>query len=360
MEHAILIVLLALLVAGVFAFFTTPFAKQLAVKVGAIDVPKDSRRVHKKPTPRLGGIAIYYGFVLSVLCFARIDRSMQGMLIGSLIIVSLGIIDDSKALSAKLKFIVQIIAALVVVVYGGVKIEFFTNPFASAGGGSDVISLGWYAYPITVLWIVAITNAVNLIDGLDGLAVGVTAISALSLLVISYMMGEFQICIISAALAGGCLGFLPHNFNPAKIFMGDTGSNFLGFMMAILSVQGLFKGFAVISFAVPFLLLALPIFDTSYAIVRRLAAGKPIMQPDRGHLHHRLLDMGFSQRQTVLILYALSALLSAVAIIMTGSGAFRAMIIVLAVLIAVVVVARLWNGPFFAKKDNQNQENGEE
>ncbi|MBC7765510.1 MAG: undecaprenyl/decaprenyl-phosphate alpha-N-acetylglucosaminyl 1-phosphate transferase [Hyphomonadaceae bacterium] len=339
-------VFLALVLATVVSFFATPLAKKIAFKVGAVDVPKDERRVHKHPIPRLGGLAIYYGFVVSVLIFANIDLPLQGILLGSIIIVALGIVDDVKPLSAKLKLAFQILAALMVVMHGA-RIEFFTNP--NIWSERETIALGWVSYPITLFWIVAITNAVNLIDGLDGLAAGVTSIAAMSLVVVGILANEPNIAVITAALCGACLGFLPYNFNPAKIFMGDTGATFLGFILASLSIQGLFKGYAVISFAVPFLILALPIFDTAFAILRRLFTGKPIMGADRGHLHHRLLDIGFSQKQTVLILYAMCAILGAAAVILTASGAFRAMILVFAILIAIFAAAKYIKTPFWMK-----------
>mgnify|MGYP000998070438 CR=1 FL=1 len=330
------------IVAFVVAFATTPLVKVIAYKIGAIDVPKDERRVHKVPVPRLGGLAIYYGFIVSILSFGQINTGMRGILIGSVIIVILGIIDDIKQLGAKLKLVVQIAAALVVV-FHGVQITVLTNP--NIFSAQETIQLGYFSIPITVLWIIGITNAVNLIDGLDGLAAGVSSIASISLLFIALLGNEYGIALATAAVAGACLGFLPYNFNPAKIFMGDTGSTFLGFILATISIQGLFKGYAVISFAVPLLILGLPIFDTGFAILRRMVKGQPIMQADRGHLHHRLIDMGFSQRQTVMILYTMSSILGLSAVILTGSGALRAMILILSVLVFVIAGARYMNVP---------------
>ncbi|MEG2571318.1 MAG: MraY family glycosyltransferase, partial [Clostridia bacterium] len=279
--------LAAFAAAGIIAFATTPIVKILAQKVGAMDVPKDSRRMHKVPIPRMGGLAIFLGFLFSVLLFVDINRQMQGILIGAVVIVVLGIVDDIMPLNALLKLIVQIFAALIVV-YHGTQISIFSNP--NIFSDNPYISLGMWSVPITVIWIVAITNAVNLIDGLDGLAVGVSSIASFSLLIIAIIVSERNVALIMAALAGACIGFMPYNINPAKIFMGDTGSTFLGFILATISIQGLFKFYALVSFAVPFLILGLPIFDTMFAIGRRVIHGKSPMSPDRGHVHHRLID----------------------------------------------------------------------
>ena len=202
--------------------------------------------------------------------------------------------------------------------------------------------LGWLAIPISVLWIVACTNAVNLIDGLDGLACGVSTISSMTLLVIALLVGEAQTSILVAALVGGCLGFLPYNLNPAKIFMGDTGSTFLGYALGVISIQGLFKVYTIISFVVPFLMLGLPIFDTAFAFVRRIAHGQSPMHPDRSHVHHRLIDMGFSQKQAVAILYVISAILGLSAVVLTTSGALRAMLLLMAFCVAGGVAMRIY------------------
>ena len=253
----------------------------------------------------------------------------------------LGIFDDIVALGAKFKFCIQIIAAAIPVCIGGLKIEFFTsfNPFSD----NPYFSLGYLSIPVTILWIVGITNAVNLIDGLDGLAAGVSSIAALTMLAVGLLTNEIMVAITMAALTGACLGFLPYNFNPAKIFMGDTGSTFLGFMLATMSIEGFFKFYAVISFAVPFLILGLPIFDTASAITRRLMEGRSPMSPDRGHVHHKLVDMGFNVKQAVAILYAISGTLGLAAVILTTNGEAKAMILILAVILVMAVGGRiLW------------------
>ncbi len=328
-------IILALAVAFLVSFASTPTVIAIANKIKAIDVPRDSRRVHKRPIPLIGGLAIFYGFVLSVASFAILDRQTIGLLIGSFIMVVVGIIDDKKDLDAKIKLIFQIIAALVVM-YFGIRIDCVTNPFSSWIGPSH-IELGIWSYPITMLWIVGITNAINLIDGLDGLAVGVSSIASVALLSLTLLSRNINTAVITAALAGACIGFLPYNFNPAKIFMGDTGSTFLGFALASISIMGITKRYALISFVIPIMILGLPIFDTFFAIARRVIKRKPIMSADRGHLHHRLLDMGYSQKQTVAILYTLTAILSLTAVVVAFNGVQRGVLLVAGTILIVVI-----------------------
>lgn len=354
-------VLLALVLAGMVSFASTPLVKALSVKMGAVDVPKDGRRMHDHPIPRMGGLAIFFGFVVSMLLFVPLDMEKKGMLLGAVIIVVLGILDDIYALPAVPKFLVQIIAALVAVVAGN-RIDVLSNP--NIFSSNPVWQLGWLAYPVTVIWIVAITNAVNLIDGLDGLACGVSTISAASMLVIALLVseldGELDVAVMMAALVGACIGFLPYNFNPAKIFMGDTGSTFLGFIMAVVSVNGMFKQYTIISFVVPFLMLGLPIFDECFAVIRRLSRGQSPMAPDRGHVHHRLIDMGFSQKQAVGVLYVISAILGLSAVVLTAGGAQKAMVFLLAMGVAAAIAWRVFlTGPAHEKPE-QTEEPAEE
>lgn len=329
-------VLLSLVAAAAISFCATPIVKRMAYIVGAIDVPKDNRRMHKEPIPRLGGLAIAIAFLLTVLVFAHLDTQIRGILLGAILILVLGVLDDCMSLKALFKFFIQILAAYIVV-RSGCNIRYLSNPFSAAG----YMDLGIWSVPLTVIWIVAITNAVNFIDGLDGLACGVSAISAATLLVISMLVSENNVAIILAALLGGCLGFLPYNFNPAKIFMGDTGSTFLGFILACLSIQGMFKLYAIISFAVPFLILGIPIFDICFAIIRRLAKHQNPMKADRGHIHHRLIDMGFSQKQAVAITYMLTAMLGLAAVVLTSSGETKALILIGAVIVVGAVGFRV-------------------
>ena len=336
---AVGLALAALLTAALVALISTPVVRSLAFRVGAVDVPKDNRRMHNHPIPRMGGLAIFFGFILSVLIFIPLTPELRGMLLGSVVIVILGILDDIFALPALPKFFVQIGAALIAVLEGN-RIDFLSNPNIFS---QDLFwELGLLAVPITALWIVGITNAVNLIDGLDGLACGVSTISSMTLLVIALVMEEPDVAILMAALSGACIGFLPYNLNPAKIFMGDTGSTFLGFILAVVSIQGLFKFYTIISFAVPFLMLGLPIFDTCFAILRRVSHGQSPMAPDRGHIHHRLIDMGFTQKQAVAVLYIISAILGLSAVVLTTIGVVRAMLFLLALCAAGAVAGKLY------------------
>lgn len=307
--------IMAFVLSFLIAFATTPIAKKIAYKVGAIAKPR-KRDMHSKPIPRMGGIAIVAGFMITLLiCIQFITvldwKQLIGITTGALIIFLLGFFDDIYELSAKLKFLIQILAATIVAL-SGVSIPFISIPFIE----DSTMFLDMLSMPITVIWIVGITNAVNFIDGLDGLAAGVSSIASLCLMVLSIYSGYPIAILLTTILAGSCLGFLPYNFNPASIFMGDTGSTFLGFILAVTSILGLLKSYTIVTIVVALLVLGLPVFDTTFAIIRRLLAGKPITAPDRGHLHHRLVDKGYSQKQAVITLYAISGVfgLSAIAL----------------------------------------------
>ena len=330
-QRQLLTALIAVLAAALISFVLTPVVKALAPKFGFVDAPKDERRMHNHPIPTIGGLAIFVSFVLVSLFVCHLNRQFIGMLLGALVIVVLGVVDDKYDLSAKLKLAVQILAAAIPVSQG-VVIRYISHPFGFLG--VPYLSLGVLAVPVTICWIVAITNAVNFIDGLDGLSVGVCSISSLSMGIIALMLGQSNEAVILAALLGACLGFLPYNFNPAKIFMGDTGATFLGFMLSCMAVSGLFKLYAVISFVVPILVLGVPLFDICFACIRRLCHHVSPMHADRSHIHHRLIDSGFNQRQSVLILYAVASLMGILAVQVSTSGAGKALM----VLIAVVVV----------------------
>ncbi len=330
MQHNWILYIAAFASAFAITLVATPFAKWISIKCGAIDYPKD-RGVHKKPMPRMGGVAIVLGFTVTVLMVFFFDRGMStkqfvGFLSGALLIAALGVLDDMKNLPAKLKFCVQIVAALIVI-FSGIQINVVLWPVTAA--------LQKFSIPITLVWIVGVTNAVNLIDGLDGLAAGVSSIAALSLMVLCIMTGSNTAVVLTAALAGACLGFLPRNFNPAEIFMGDTGSTFLGFVLSVTSILGVFKGYALLAVSVSVLCLGLPVFDTIFAMLRRMAKHQSIMQPDRGHLHHRLIDRGFSQKQAVLILYAISFCLGCLAIFIS----FKDSRIIVVVLLTVILLS---------------------
>lgn len=353
-RQEIIFLLGAFAVAFFFSFSATPIVKAWAVKMNAFDIPKDGRRMHKKPIPRLGGLAIIFGFMVAVLCFyGEMDNRAWAMLAGAGIIAAMGVVDDVKTLDAKPKFLIQIIAALIVIIGGDLKIDVITNPNFFSENPYMVLP-EWSSVIITLLWIVFITNAVNFIDGLDGLAAGVSAIMSVSLVFIAVKVGEYHVAIIGTSLMGACFGFLPYNFNPAKIFMGDTGSTFLGFVLATLSIQGVFKSYAIISFAVPLLILGLPLFDASFAMLRRIASGKSPMVADRGHLHHRLIDMGFSQKQTVFILYAISGVLGITAVVLAESNALRAILILLCVLVFILIEAFVLRGGH-SHEDNEDK-----
>lgn len=350
----------ALVAAFLVALIATPVVKSFAFKVGAIDVPKDNRRMHKVPIPRMGGLAIFLGFFLSVLVFASLTEQIKSMLLGAVIIVVLGVLDDIYTLRAMPKLLVQIAAALVAVL-GGNEIIVLSNP--NVFSADPYWELGWLSIPVSVLWIVAITNAVNLIDGLDGLACGVSTISSLTLLAVAMTVSEGEVAVLMGALAGACIGFLPYNMNPAKIFMGDTGSTFLGYILATVSIQGMFKMPTIISFAAPFLMLGLPIFDTCFAFIRRIAHGQSPMQADRSHVHHRLIDMGLSQKQAVAVLYVISAILGVCAVVLTTGGEMRAMMLLVALCAAGCVAAKIFlgnngkNGRHHGQKQEDPDEN---
>lgn len=309
--------LLAFAVSLLVAYVMTPPVKRFAEKVGAIDVPRDNRRVHDHPIPRMGGLAIFIGFVLSLIFFVPMSTKVLGLLVGSVIIAVMGGVDDIVSLNPWVKLAGQIVAALVAI-RCGLGFDVISNPNIFAE--ETYIEIGWLSIPLTMLWIVGCTNAVNLIDGLDGLAVGVSAISSMTMLIVSLFVSEPVVSIILAALTGACLGFMPYNLNPAKIFMGDVGSQLLGFVLSTASIMGLFKLHAIITFFVPLLALALPLADTIFAFFRRILHGQSPFKADKGHFHHRLLAMGLNQKQVVAVLYGISAVLGLLAVLMAGDS----------------------------------------
>ena len=242
--------------------------------------------------------------------------------------------------------------AALIPVYYGVQITCISNP--NLFSDNPYWNFGWLSIPITVIWIVGLTNAVNLIDGLDGLAIGVSSISALTMLAIAILVAEPQVAVIMAALVGACIGFMPYNMNPAKIFMGDTGSTFLGYILACITIQGLFKFYAVISFVVPFLILGLPIFDTMFAIIRRISHGQNPMAPDRSHVHHRLIDMGLNQKQAVAVLYVISAILGLSAVVLATSGEIKAILCLMALIIVCLIAVRVIFLPHMSDEEKKH------
>lgn len=317
--------IIVFLVPMLIAFIATPFAKKAAVFMGAIDVPKDERRVHKKPIPRLGGLAIYIATIISILIFVDLTTEIIGILIGGTLIALTGVYDDIKPLDAKVKLILQILSAVIIFV-AGVKIEIIRTPFFDYGH----IGFPWYlSFPLTVLWVVGITNTVNLIDGLDGLSAGISAIAGLSLGIVGIMDGNYTAASLSLIIAGSAIGFLPYNFNPASIFMGDTGALFLGFVLAAASIEGTVKSATAVAVVIPMLVLGLPIFDTFFAMLRRYRNKRPLMEADRGHVHHKLLDLGLGQRRTVLILYVVGVIFGISAIVIYNMNFIFSVIIVI-------------------------------
>ncbi|PLR78276.1 undecaprenyl-phosphate alpha-N-acetylglucosaminyl 1-phosphate transferase [Bacillus sp. V3-13] len=303
----------------------TPFIKKFAYKVGATDCP-NGRKIHDTLMPRLGGLAIYISFVIGLIISQPVNPYSSFIFGGSIIVVMTGILDDIFTLSAKLKLIGQLIAAALVVIVGGLQVEIINLPF---GGGQ--IELSFLSIPLTILWIVGMTNAINLIDGLDGLAAGVCCIALLTISGMAFIMGDLFVLTTGMILLASTLGFLFHNFHPAKIFMGDTGALFLGYMISVLALLG-FKNVTFISFVVPVIILGVPISDTVFAIIRRVVNKKPLSSPDKSHLHHCLLRLGFSHRQTVFLIYAMAAFFGIVAVIFSQAnlwGAFLLLVILL-------------------------------
>ncbi|WP_227762385.1 MraY family glycosyltransferase [Zhaonella formicivorans] len=316
------------------AMGATPFVKKLAIKIGATDAP-NARKVHKQVMPRLGGLAIYLAFTLTVLFTQPLTTQVLGLLLGGLIIMLVGLLDDTYGLSPKVKLLGQIVAALVAVQFG-YRVEFITNPFN--GGIIDLVDLK-LSTPVTLFWIIGITNAINLIDGLDGLAAGTSAIAAVTMAVVAWSEGLPEIAVLALILAAAVLGFLKYNFNPAQIFMGDSGSLFLGFNLGALAIEGLTKGATVISLFIPIVILGIPIMDTMFAIIRRFSNGQPIFQPDKKHLHHCLLELGLSHKQTVLAIYGINVFLGASAVLLNRLSTAQSYMVLIGIATLVLIGA---------------------
>ncbi|KIL49895.1 glycosyltransferase family 4 protein [Jeotgalibacillus soli] len=321
----------ALIVVFLLSILLTPLVKKFSIAIGATDTP-DHRKVHKTIMPRMGGLAIYLSFLIGILIIQPAGDSTWPIIVGATIIIITGALDDRFQLSPKLKLLGQLLAALVVILWGGIQVEYINLPFS---GG--VLEFGYLSVPLTLLWIVGITNAINLIDGLDGLAAGVSSIALITISGMAIIMGDTYVAIFGSILAASTLGFLLYNFHPAKIFMGDTGALFLGFMISVLALLG-FKNVTVISFLIPILILGVPISDTFFAIMRRILNKQPISAPDKSHLHHCLLRVGFSHKETVLIIYGIAAMFSMSAFIFSQSTRLGAVLIIIVVLIAIEVI----------------------
>ena len=299
------------LLAAFISFFATPLVRKLAFKVGAVDIPKDDRRVHKEPMPLIGGLAIFIAVVIVTLVFLPLDREIISILLGASFIVVAGIIDDLRELKPKTKFTLQIIAGLILIL-GGIKVEFVTNPFAI---NSSLLHLSWLSIPITLFWVVGITNTLNFIDGLDGLAGGISSIYFLTIGIIAVIQQKTGLdFVLTFTMLGSTLGFLVHNFYPASIFMGDSGSMFLGFIISVIALLG-FKNVTMTSLIVPLLILAIPILDVIFAILRRFIKGQSISAPDKYHIHHQLLKRNLSQQTVVLIIYVINVLFALASIV---------------------------------------------
>lgn len=320
----------AFVIALIVTYICTPLVRMLAVKIGAIDAP-DARKVHQVSIPRLGGLAIYIGYMVSLLYSVKDISSVKGLIIGSVILVAVGIWDDVKQIGPKTKLLGQIVAALM--------LPIFDNAIHFISIGDHMLYLEYLSIPLTVFWIVGFTNIVNLIDGLDGLAAGISLIACIAICIVTLQMGQVDLACITLALAGAACGFLRYNFNPAKIFMGDTGSMLLGYTMAAISVMGSVKTAATVGLVVPVIVLGLPILDTLFAIVRRRINGRPVFQPDKGHLHHRLLAMGLTQKQAVLLMYAITAVLGCVSIVAAKANFTIGLLLVVLILCACVWTA---------------------
>ena len=341
-------IMIAFAIAFMTAFMATPYTINIAKKLGAVDNPKDERRINKVEMPRLGGVAVILGFIVSMLYLLialsiedKVDlnkdyylRKLIGFAVGGGIIIIVCFIDDVKGVPAIIKLLAQITAASIAI-SSGIMIENIDVPVLEISTDKIVNII------ITLGWIVGITNAMNLIDGLDGLSTGISIISCFSLLVIFALNGSPVISILLiTALSGALVGFIPYNFNPARTFIGDTGSNFIGYCLSIISIFGIAKTYTAIVIVAPMIVLGLPIFDTLFAIVRRLKKGKSlkaIVEPDAGHLHHRMLKKGFTQKQAVLILYGLSAILGIFAIIWMESGIWKALSFALIMMVIILM-----------------------
>lgn len=353
---------IAFILAFIVSFMATPYTIKIANKIGAVDIPRDKRRMHTKKMPKFGGPAVVLGFIVSIIYLIIVmniegsldlfneqeyGKKLLGVLLGIGVIVITGIMDDIKTLKPWQELVGQAIAAIIVVSFG-VKIEHLDLPFLYRIGLTEAFST-----IVTILWIIGVTNAINLIDGLDGLSSGISLISCMSLLVIFLLNDSPMIAtVIVTAMSGALVGFLPYNFSPAKTFIGDVGSNFLGFMLAVVSILGVAKTYTAAVIVLPVIVLGLPIFDVIFAIIRRIAKGKSIkavFKPDKGHLHHRLVEKGFSQKQAVLILYGLSASLGMFAIILLDSGIWKALSFLLMIIAAVAIGYR----NFIKEKDEK-------
>jgi UDP-GlcNAc:undecaprenyl-phosphate GlcNAc-1-phosphate transferase len=324
----------AFLISMIVSIASTPLVKMFAIKYGFVDKP-DQRKVHTKLMPRLGGLAIVIGATAGLLYLTPKIPFLIPIMIGGLIILIVGILDDKYSLSPRMKLLGQLAAACIVV-FSGLEIEFITLPFME-----ERLQLGPFGYVLAIIWIVGVTNAINLIDGLDGLAGGVSAIAMTSILAMAVINHNILVIILTVILIGSTLGFLAFNFYPAKIFMGDTGALFLGFAIAVISIDGLYKSVTLFSLIIPIMILGIPIFDTLFAIMRRVLNKQKISAPDKSHLHHCLIAMGFSHRTTVLIIYGMGIVFGVSAIIFSNSTLWGSLIIACLLFLIIQLTAEI-------------------
>ena len=301
-----LIPIICAIVAALVVLVMTPLASRLARAVGAVDLPSD-RRIHREPTPRLGGLAMLAGFLVPVLYYLPADQAARALVTGAVLICCLGAVDDIWGLTPAVKLIGQA-ACAAIPVSAGLTIDHVTLPFLGVG------DLGPAQYPLTVLWFVALVNMINFTDGMDGLAAGISGLGATTFAILAASLGRADPAIMAASLAGACAAFLVFNFHPARVFMGDSGSMLLGFVLAGVAISGVMKTTAAVAVVAPLVILAIPILDTSFVILKRLKHGLPVYSADRSHFHHRFFTIGWGQRKTVLALYAWCALMGAVAV----------------------------------------------
>ncbi|MCF8011504.1 MAG: undecaprenyl/decaprenyl-phosphate alpha-N-acetylglucosaminyl 1-phosphate transferase [Clostridiales bacterium] len=332
-------VLATLFTAFILSWIFTPWVKKKAFSWGAVDKPA-ARKVHKSAMPRIGGLAVYMAFVPVVLLSGGLTMPVYGMLLGGTLVMALGVVDDIRGLPARVKLVGQVAAASAVIPFG-IKVQYITNPLSG-----DLFFLGWLAVPVTVFWIVSVINAINLIDGLDGLAGGVSCIAALTLAAVAWTQGHMfntpgmaGVILLALAFAAAILGFLRHNFHPASIFLGDSGSMFLGFTLAVMSIMSFTKSATAISVIIPLVILGLPLMDTFFAIIRRYYKQQPIFQPDKEHLHHRLMAIGFSHRQAVLVIYGLSVVLGISAVFLNVVSTDQAAVLLIILAVIAIVTA---------------------
>lgn len=338
------------LVALAVTFVLTPAVRKFAIKIGAVDRP-NARKVHHGLVPRLGGLAIYAGFMVSIALTVGFTYEVVGIMTGATILVIVGVLDDIWSLPAKVKLLGQIFSAAILVIGFGVQIDWLVLPHFGLIFLPAIISI-----PLTIFWIIGFINTVNLIDGLDGLAAGIATIASFAIALLAFQMGQWVPAACMIAMAGSALAFLQYNFNPARIFMGDTGSMFLGYVIAAVSVLGAMKTAAAAVLLVPLIALTVPIMDTLMAIVRRKLSGIPIFAPDKCHLHHRLLAQGLDQKQVVIIMYALTAFFSCVALLVIHLSPF----IGGAVVVIAVAVFLLWARKLGVLRENMATANPKE